>query len=82
MVIIQDAAEEAGIPVRRQYICYSDLNYDHGLQTMRTLLHLDVPPTAVFAVGDMLAIGAPQAIPRRRGPMLPKTNCCHRTLHV
>ncbi|CAH0121277.1 MULTISPECIES: LacI family DNA-binding transcriptional regulator [unclassified Paenibacillus] len=56
------ALEEAGIPVRRQYICYSDLNYDHGLQTMRTLLHLDVPPTAVFAVGDVLAIGALKAI--------------------
>jgi len=53
------ALQEQNIPVQEEYICYSQqLDFEYGQQAMRKILHVDDRPTAVFAVSDLLAIGA------------------------
>lgn len=53
------ALQEQNIRVQEQYICYSQqLDFEYGQQAMRKILHMDDRPTAVFAVSDLLAIGA------------------------
>ncbi|MBY7142818.1 LacI family DNA-binding transcriptional regulator [Virgibacillus sp. NKC19-3] len=55
----QRALEEQGISVRSEYIYHTDdLGFDYGQQTMKRILKLTDPPTAIFTVSDLLAIGA------------------------
>lgn len=64
------ALKEAGIPVREEYICpmredieyYSFLN---GYETARELLDGNEKVSAIFAISDILAIGACRAIADR-----------------
>jgi LacI family transcriptional regulator len=51
-----------GLPYRREYVETGDFFLDSGRSAMRRLLALDEPPTAVFAAGDEMAIGAMDAL--------------------
>jgi LacI family transcriptional regulator len=53
---------DAGIPVREEYIVGDDFGTLNGTLGMRQLLHLPEPPTAVFAAGDLIALGALDAL--------------------
>lgn len=55
----QRALKEHGIPLRSEYILYTQhLGFEYGQQAMKKILSLEERPTAVFAVSDLLAIGA------------------------
>lgn len=57
------ALHEHGIPLKKDYIFYThELGFEPGQMAMRKILHLGDRPTAVFAVSDLLAIGALKAI--------------------
>ncbi|MCM3611888.1 LacI family DNA-binding transcriptional regulator [Planococcus sp. MERTA32b] len=53
------ALKEHGIEMNNNYIFYTkDLGFENGQQAMKKILNLKQRPTAVFAVSDLLAIGA------------------------
>lgn len=53
------ALKEHGIEMNNNYIFYTkDLGFENGQQAMKKILMLKERPTAVFAVSDLLAIGA------------------------
>lgn len=55
----EQALQEHGIPLNGEYIFYTqELGFEQGQQTMKKILQLQDRPTAVFAVSDLLAIGA------------------------
>lgn len=55
----QRALEENGIPLNKEYIFYTkELGFEQGQQAMKKILQLKEQPSAVFAVSDLLAIGA------------------------
>jgi LacI family transcriptional regulator, repressor for deo operon, udp, cdd, tsx, nupC, and nupG len=55
----QRALEEHGISLRQEYIIHTQhLGFEYGQQAMKKILNLQDRPTAVFAVSDLLAIGA------------------------
>ncbi len=61
------ALTEAGIPVKDAYICpmKEDIEYytlENGYATMKSLLDSGEKVTAIFAISDVLAIGAGRAI--------------------
>lgn len=51
-----------GVPCRPDYVETGDFFLDSGRAAMRRLLALPEPPTAVFAAGDEMAIGAMDAL--------------------
>lgn len=51
-----------GLPFRPEYVETGDFFLASGRVAMRRLLNLDEPPTAVFAAGDEMAIGAMDAL--------------------
>jgi LacI family transcriptional regulator len=53
--------EEHGLPVDSQLMIETDFSQESGYQAMKQILGLPQPPTAVFAVNDILALGALQA---------------------
>jgi alanine racemase len=53
------ALEENGITINNEYIIHTQhLGFEDGQQGMKKILNLQDRPTAVFAVSDLLAIGA------------------------
>ncbi|MER2170594.1 MAG: substrate-binding domain-containing protein, partial [Psychrobacillus psychrodurans] len=55
----QRALEEHGIPWNDDYIIYTkQLGFEHGQQAVKKILAIQDRPTAIFAVSDLLAIGA------------------------
>jgi DNA-binding LacI/PurR family transcriptional regulator len=52
------AMEDAGLPVPAEYVAEGDWSDESGRQAIRSLMELPVPPTAVFAAADTMAIGA------------------------
>jgi LacI family transcriptional regulator, repressor for deo operon, udp, cdd, tsx, nupC, and nupG len=53
------ALEENGITLKDEYIIHTQhLGFENGQQAMKKILNLQDRPTAVFAVSDLLAIGA------------------------
>ena len=55
----EKALNESGLSVNTDWIYNTDsLGFEHGQHAMRQLLTLPERPTAVFAVSDILAIGA------------------------
>ncbi|MDF1569781.1 MAG: LacI family DNA-binding transcriptional regulator [Spirochaetaceae bacterium] len=67
----QAALRDAGIEFDEDLVVVSDNNAAAGSSAMKKLLNLPVPPTAVFACHDMMAIGAYEAI-REAGLEIPK----------
>lgn len=58
----QQAMEEAGLAVPAEYVVEGDWSVESGRRAIHTLLQLSVPPTAVFAASDTMAIGALEAV--------------------
>ncbi|MFX3673649.1 MAG: LacI family DNA-binding transcriptional regulator [Paenisporosarcina sp.] len=55
----QRALEEHGILLNKDFIIHTQhLGFEYGQQAMKKILNLKDRPTAVFAVSDLLAIGA------------------------
>lgn len=69
----QMALNKLGIAVRPEYVAEGPFDYsmESGYEAMKQLLALEELPTAVFAAGDNLAVGAIQAI-RERGLRVPE----------
>jgi LacI family transcriptional regulator len=57
-----DFLQQRDIPVEDELIVKCPYGQESGRQSMKGLLSLDRPPTAVFAANDILAIGALQAV--------------------
>ncbi|MDO6851434.1 LacI family DNA-binding transcriptional regulator [Priestia megaterium] len=57
----KQALEKAGLPYDESLVSLNNTSLDEGKQSTRELLHLSVPPTAIFASTEFLAIGAIQA---------------------
>lgn len=55
------AMQDAGLPVPDEYIVEGDWSVESGRRGIASLLDLPVPPTAVFAAADTIAIGALEA---------------------
>ncbi|NLG84894.1 MAG: LacI family transcriptional regulator [Firmicutes bacterium] len=58
----KETLSQHGIPIEDELIAFGDFEHKSGYEAMRQLLALPMPPTAVFASNDMMAIGAIQAI--------------------
>ncbi len=58
----REALKNAGIEVREEYIVGEDFGTRNGFLGTKHLLHLPEPPTAIFAAGDLLALGALDAL--------------------
>ncbi len=55
----QRALKEHGLPLNDDYIIYTKhLGFEHGQQAVKKILAIQDRPTAIFAVSDLLAIGA------------------------
>ncbi len=53
-----EALKESGIAIREEFVEQVGLGFDNGRRMVKRLLKLKKPPTAIFAVSDILAIGA------------------------
>jgi Transcriptional regulators len=51
------ALEESGLTLRPEYVDYGDWEYESGAQITEKLLSLPHPPTAIFAMNDLMAAG-------------------------
>lgn len=58
----KEALTKHGIPVDEGLIVGSDFRKENGYIETKFLLHLENPPTAVFATSDLITLGALQAI--------------------
>jgi len=54
--------ERKGIAINKDYIISGDYDWNSGYIAANALLKLSDPPTAIFAVNDLMAIGAMKAI--------------------
>jgi LacI family transcriptional regulator len=67
----QDALETAGIPIDTRFLIETTVDLPGGYNGMQKLLELDTPPTAVFAINNLTAVGAIRAI-REHGIRVPE----------
>ena len=58
----QSAMAEAGLPVPGAYICEGNWEAESGAAATRALLALPQPPSAIFAMNDLMAAGCYQAL--------------------
>jgi LacI family transcriptional regulator len=65
-----DALEEAGIEPDPSLLSRATVDPEGGFQAMRRLLEHDEPPTAVFTVNNLVALGAIEAV-RSKGLEVP-----------
>ena len=65
------AMDEAGLRAPPEYIRWGDWEYHSGMEQTEVLLTLTLPPTAIFAMNDLMAAGCYGAI-RRRGLNIPE----------
>jgi LacI family transcriptional regulator len=56
------AMKDAGAPVEDRYTVGDDFGSLNGYLETKTLLQLQEPPTAIFAAGDLIALGVLQAL--------------------
>jgi LacI family transcriptional regulator len=56
------ALQEAGKPVREDYMVSGNFQFQGGEQAISRLFALDMPPTAIFLCNDLMALGAIQAL--------------------
>lgn len=55
------ALEEAGLPCDENLILRGDYHAQSGMEITHTLLNMDPRPTAIFALNDLMALGALRA---------------------
>ena len=68
---IQMALQQAGLTLPPEYIRYGDWEYASGKTQTEALLKLPSPPTAIFAMNDLMAAGSISAI-QAMGMKIPK----------
>jgi DNA-binding LacI/PurR family transcriptional regulator len=56
LIGFQQALQDAGIPLPKQYISYAPNTQEHSMKAARRLLELAEPPTAIFAAADIQAL--------------------------
>lgn len=56
------ALQEAGISLQENWIQYESYGFHGGFRGTQALLKLDPKPTAIFAISDIMAIGAMKAL--------------------
>jgi len=66
-----NGAENRTVPIGEEYVKFGDFRRESGFETMRELLNLEEPPTAVFAANNLMALGALQAL-KRAGVRVPE----------
>jgi LacI family transcriptional regulator len=59
------------VPGRERLEAFLNFRRESGFETMRELLNLEEPPTAVFAANNLMALGALQAL-KRAGVRVPE----------
>lgn len=59
------AMDEAGLRVPPEYIRWGDWEFHSGMEQTDALLSLTLPPTAIFAMNDLMAAGSYAAIGHR-----------------
>jgi LacI family transcriptional regulator len=57
--------EALGLRYRDDYVQEGDFYFESGYRAMEALLDLEAPPTAVFAAGDVMAVGCIRAADER-----------------
>jgi len=57
-----DAMAASQLPVPPEHVVHGDFFFASGVAAMERLLQLPEPPTAVFAAGDQMAVGALRAL--------------------
>ncbi|PLT34484.1 LacI family DNA-binding transcriptional regulator [Bacillus sp. V5-8f] len=67
----QQAMAQHGIPMDSLLVQEGDFTFESGYNVMQKLLALNVPPTAIFAANDEMAIGAIKAV-KSKGLGVPK----------
>ena len=67
----EQAVRSVGLNIERGYEQEGDWSPEGGYSAMQRILSLPVPPTAVFACNDLMAIGAMQAV-KQRGLRIPE----------
>lgn len=67
----RQALENANVPIDNQLIVGDDFRSLNGYLETKHLLKLSSPPTAIFTAGDLIALGALEAI-RENGYQIPK----------
>jgi LacI family transcriptional regulator len=60
-----DAMKHYRIPINQNYIVGSDYRIINGYVQTKTLINSEEPPTAIYAAGDLIALGCLQAINER-----------------
>lgn len=65
-----EALHELHIPVRPEYVAYSDIDMLSAINATEAILNLPEPPDAILALNDTLLFGAMRTI-RRRGLSMP-----------
>jgi LacI family transcriptional regulator len=65
------ALRRAGFPLEESLITHVPFDYEAGVKAGKVLLDLAVPPTAVFAASDEIALGVMEEA-RRRGIRVPQ----------
>lgn len=65
------ALQESGIEIDTELIKYGDYTFKSGLVVMKNFLNMKEKPTAIFAISDMMAIGAIKQI-RANGMKIPE----------
>lgn len=56
------AFREFGLEIDQTYVIETDLQQENAYSYTKQLLELDRPPTAIFAIDDMMALGVYRAI--------------------
>ena len=59
---IQMVLQQAGLALPPEYIRYGDWEYASGKEQTNALLRLPDPPTAIFAMNDLMAAGSMSAV--------------------
>lgn len=67
----QDALASAGIPYREEFVLRTTVDLIGGYRATQQVLAMDSPPTAIFTVNNMTAVGAMKAL-RERGLSVPQ----------
>lgn len=58
----EQAMEEAKLPVQQDWVKYGDFTFESGYKAMKEILSTPKRPSVVFAISDLMAIGAARAI--------------------
>lgn len=65
------ALKDASLDIDEEYIVYQNFSYKGGIRGIKELFELKEPPTAVFCISDLVAVGAIKEL-KRQGFKVPE----------